>query len=360
MEALQVNTKLSSYPIYIESSFNQLADAFVCAELTGGKVCIITDSHVSPLYLDEVRECIASVSKETSTCVFEAGEEHKNLDTIQSFYRCFIENRLDRKSVVVALGGGVTGDMAGFAAATYMRGIAYVQIPTTLLSQVDSSVGGKVGVDFLGNKNMVGAFYQPQFVYINTSTLRTLPEKEFSSGMAEAVKHGFILDEGYYRFISEERQRIHKLEDDAIRRLVSGSCAIKASVVSEDEKESGLREILNFGHTFGHAIESLSGFTMLHGQCVSCGMAAALYLSFRRGNVTQSQWEEGLEMLRYFSLPVQVDGFDTEEVYRKMLMDKKNKDNRIHLVLLDRIGKAYREYNASADEIMEGIKCICM
>ena len=208
MKNFYVKAESGEYPIYINDSFKGLSEAFEKAGLFGRKACIICDTNTKKLYLDDIINAVGDNFLSVCTACFEAGEERKNLDTIYYFYKVMKENRLDRKSVVIALGGGVVGDMAGFAAATYMRGISYVQIPTTLLSQVDSSVGGKTGVDFLGNKNLIGAFYQPSFVFMNSSTLKTLPYREVAAGMAEVIKHGYIIDRDYLNMLFERKNEI--------------------------------------------------------------------------------------------------------------------------------------------------------
>ena len=352
---LKIKTKTSEYPIIINDSFKGLPEAFERVSLTGRKLCIISDSNVAPIYLDEVKKLLEGRFLKVVSYVFEAGENSKNLDVISDFYDFFAREQLDRRSVLVALGGGVTGDMTGFAAATYMRGIPFVQVPTTLLAQVDSSVGGKTGVDYKGNKNMVGAFYQPWFVYINTSTLNTLPPREFSAGMAEAVKHGYIIDKDYLYYIMVNRQAIKALDPKALSKVVYGSCKCKAYVVSKDEKETGLREILNFGHTFGHAVETICGFRLIHGECVAIGMTAALYFSMQRGRITKRDMKAAQEILTYFDLPVDVKDISTEKVYEQMFYDKKTKDNKINIVTLDKIGSAYTEKDPGEEEIMAAL-----
>ncbi len=358
MKILGVDTGAKQYPIYIDNSFSSLADAFEKAGLKGRKMCIVTDSNVAPLYAESVKDLLADVCADISLCVFTAGENSKNLDTISDFYKFFVENHLDRRSVLIALGGGVVGDMCGFGAATYMRGIPFVQIPTTLLSQVDSSVGGKTGVDFMGNKNMVGAFYQPELVYINTDTLNTLPYREVAAGLAESVKHGYIQDTEYLKFFMDNKESIKALDSEAISRVVYGSCKVKSYVVSKDEKESGLREILNFGHTFGHAVESLSGFDMLHGECVAVGMLAALYLSMKRGAVDPKDIDEAKALMEYFELPVNIEGFDTDRIYAQMFNDKKTKNGVINITALRKIGDAYTEKGCTEREIKDAIEFI--
>lgn len=355
MKELYIETPVIKYPIYINNSFDELLAAFEKAGLKGRKLCIITETNVEKLYLKEITDIL---SKEYDVCAysFQAGEVSKNLDTISDFYDYFVQEKLDRKSVLVALGGGVAGDMTGFAAATYMRGIPFVQIPTTLLAQVDSSVGGKTGVDFKGNKNMVGAFYQPHFVYINSSTLKTLSPREYAAGMAEAIKYGYIINSDFLDFCFENKQQLKNLDEQALQHLIYTSCEAKAYVVSQDEKEKGLREILNFGHTFGHAIETLSGFSMLHGECVAVGMVSALYLTYLLGKAEAEDIKRLEEILTFFDLPTRVGDFDTESIYNQMFYDKKTKSGVLNIVLLEKIGQAYTEAKASQENIKKAIE----
>ncbi len=358
MKILSVDTGKTVYPIYIDNNYDGLVEAFEKAGLTGRSVCIITDSNVAPIYADKVASVLDGHFTYVCQYVFKAGENSKNLKTIMDFYKFFIENHLDRKSVLVALGGGVAGDMCGFAAATYMRGIAFVQMPTTLLAQVDSSVGGKTGVDFMGNKNMVGAFYQPEFVYINTDTLNTLPYREAAAGIAEAVKYGYIIDREFLKYFIDNKEKVKALDSDAINDVIYFSCKAKAYVVSEDEKEMGLRAILNFGHTFGHAVETLSDFNMLHGECVGIGMLSALYFSEQRGMVSKNDIDVCRELLEFFELPVSIKDYDVEQVHKQMFNDKKTKNGVINIVALSEIGRAYVEKNAEAEEIDRAIEFV--
>ena len=353
MKELKIKTPTSEYPIYITEGFDGLAAAFETAGFSGRKLCIITDSNVAPLYLDKIKSLLSGY--EVSSYVFRAGEESKNLDTISDFYKHFIDERLDRKSVLVALGGGVTGDMTGFAAATYMRGIPFVQIPTTLLAQVDSSVGGKTGVDFLGNKNMVGAFYQPSFVYINSQTLSTLPKEQVASGMAEAVKTAYIIDKDLLAYFNENAPAIKALDPEKIGHVIYSCCKAKAWVVNQDEKESGLREILNFGHTFGHAVEKLSGFKLLHGECVAIGMAAAMHLTAAMNKTTENDLLEAEKLLQFFDLPIRAENFGTDDIYKQMFYDKKTKNGKLNIIVLEEIGRAYTEKNAPEEAVKAAI-----
>jgi len=347
----------SSYPIYFRSSYDDLDMAFWNNGYEATKRCIVTDSNVAPLYLDKVQNIIRGVEP----FIFEAGEARKHMGTLADMYSHFLANKLDRrKSVIVALGGGVTGDLAGFAAATYMRGIPYVQLPTSLLAQVDSSVGGKTAVDFEGVKNLVGAFYQPKFVYINTDTLHTLPQQEFISGLGEVVKHGLISSTEYYRYISENRDAILALENSALMEVVAGSCRIKANVVEGDERESGPREVLNFGHCVGHAIESLSGYSLPHGHCVSIGMCAALYWSQKMGHITEAERAEACDLLRALGLPTTVTGteYTLEAILSFMHKDKKNLSDSLRLVRLKGIGQAYTDNTIPKEVVLEAVASV--
>lgn len=327
-----------SYPIYIEADFSGLGSALKEAGLCG-RVMVVTDSNVGRLYLETCMNELSSAGAQVCSHVFEAGEKSKNLDTVQDIYRQLTAQRFDRGSVIAALGGGVTGDLAGFAAATYMRGISYVQIPTSLLAQADSSIGGKTGVDFEGVKNIVGAFYQPRFVYININTLRTLPLRELRSGLAEVIKHGLIRDAGFFDYIRMNMHKIFGFDETALRHVTKSNCSVKKGVVEQDEKESGLRAILNLGHTFGHAIESVSGFTLLHGECVSIGIAGAFRLAQKMGMVGNAVTEEVEKTLEAAGLPVRASGMDPQRIFAEMLHDKKAKGGKLNFVLPVRIGE---------------------
>ncbi len=355
MENIQVKTQSKEYTIYLKESFNDITNAFESINIKNRKVCIVTDNNVEKLYIEEISDMLKPICKELYSYSFKAGEESKSLETISDMYKFFLENRLDRKSVIVALGGGVVGDMAGFAASTYMRGISFVQIPTTLLAQVDSSVGGKTGVDFMGSKNIIGAFYQPEFVYINVNTINTLPKDEFYSGMAEVIKYGLIKDIDFYNFILQNKDSIKNLNIDYLKKIVYKSCTIKADVVSQDEKETGLREILNFGHTFGHSIESLSKFKLLHGQCVGIGMISALYLSKKVGIITEKEIECFKELLMFFDLPIEARNFSVKDIYEQMFLDKKAKNNQIDVILLKNLGEAYTLKGACEEDLLYAI-----
>ena len=280
------------YPICFEEDFSNLAQVMKEEGLVDRKICIVTDSNVGPLYEESVKQVLSEVSSDISVFTFEAGEKNKNLNTVSALYQALIQNGLDRKSLLVALGGGVVGDLTGFGAATYLRGIDFIQVPTTLLAQVDSSVGGKTGVDFQQYKNMVGAFHQPRLVYMNLSTLSSLPAEQFACGMGEILKTGLICDGDFFRYVCCEQKGIKKLDMEQIARMVRRCCEIKAGVVERDPKEQGERALLNFGHTIGHAIEKLSDFSLYHGECVGLGIVAASYLSMQLGHISKEDFEK--------------------------------------------------------------------
>ena len=341
------------YSIWLTDSFRSLPDALDGLFLTDRKVCIVTDSNVAGLYLDEIKAVYAKLAAKAVSFVFPAGEENKTLDTVKKLYEFLIRESFDRNDLLIALGGGVVGDLTGYTAATYLRGIRFIQMPTTLLSQVDSSIGGKTGVDFDSYKNMVGAFYMPKLVYINVSVLKSLPAGQFSSGMGEVIKHGCIRSENYYRWLSDHREDIGRREAAALMEVVRGSCLIKRAVVEEDPTEKGVRAILNFGHTLGHAIEKEMNFTMSHGACVGAGCTAAAWISMKRGLISAEELSHLEALLRFFDLPTRVSGFSPERILEAARHDKKMDSGVIRFILLKRIGEAYIDKTVTARE-MEG------
>jgi len=321
-----------------------------------GKVAVITDTNVEKFYLQPCMDILRNAGYEAYSYVIKSGEENKNLDTVKDIYRFLIEAKFDRRSSLIALGGGVTGDITGFVAATFLRGINFIQMPTTLLAQADSSVGGKTGVDFDGYKNMIGAFYQPKFVYINVNTLKSLPERQLRSGMAEVVKHGIIADSNFYDFIDYNVNKILRLDEDVLQHMAIVNCSIKGKVIEKDEKESGLRSILNFGHTIGHAIESESGFSLYHGECVSVGMVGAFKMARKLGIVDESSIEKVKDTLQKIGLPVKVSGLNVSEVYKKMFHDKKTRQGKLLFVLPKRIGEVVQCFVDDEDLIMNTLR----
>ncbi len=336
-----VNLKDRSYPICITTSFDELGETIQSLR-TGSKILIVTDENVNKYYSDICIEQLEKSGFEVHKHVLIPGEENKTLEAVYGIYQKLVEHRFDRTDTLVALGGGVVGDITGFAAATYMRGINFVQVPTTLLSQADSSVGGKTGVDFDGHKNLVGAFYQPKLVFINVHTIKTLPKREVSAGLAEVIKHGFIIDAEYCEYIKENAEKIFNYDENVLQYLAKKNCSIKGSVVEVDEKESDLRAILNFGHTIGHAIETVQNFELLHGECVAIGIVGAFRLALYLGVVNEGVVENVKEILLKLELPVSLPGLDVEKVYSHIFYDKKVKDNILKFVLPRRIGEVFQ------------------
>ena len=341
------------YSIVLEESFERLADEMEALGVAERKICIVTDSQVGPLYGRMVEQKLLKVCKKVILYTIEAGEEHKTLDTVRGIYERLISEHFDRKDLLVALGGGVVGDLTGFTAATYLRGIRFVQLPTTLLAQVDSSIGGKTGVDFQCYKNMVGAFHMPSLVYMNLSALKTLSERQFASGMAEILKHGLIRNATYYTWLLEHAEAICRREYAVLLPMIEESCKIKRAVVEADPTEQGERALLNFGHTMGHAVEKLKDFRLLHGECVAIGIAAAGFLSWRRGLLKKEELEEILRGLRLFSLPVGTDGLEAERVVETTRLDKKMEAGSIKFILLRSVGEAFVDHTVTEEELMD-------
>lgn len=343
------------YDIVLEPSFARLGKEVSELGIKGRKACIVSDSNVAPIYLDAVKEQLAPYCSAVDSFVFQAGEEQKNLDTVRELYRYLICRHYDRKDVLVALGGGVVGDLCGYTAATYLRGIRFIQVPTTLLSQVDSSIGGKTGVDFDSYKNMVGAFHMPILVYTNTATLQTLPNEQYSSGMGEIIKHGLIKSRDYYDWINSHAQEIIKREDGTCRTMILKSDQIKQKVVEEDPLELEQRALLNFGHTLGHAIEKLMSFRLLHGQCVALGCMGAVHLSVLRGLLSKEEEQAVRQVLLRFGLPVSLKGLDLkeEDILAATKNDKKMDSGAIRFILLRQIGDAYIDRTVSDQELLD-------
>lgn len=339
------------YDIAIEKDFSKLAMKVSELGISGRKLCIVTDSNVGELYADEVKNELEKTGNAVFVYTFKAGEASKNLNTVEDVYEYLIINKFDRKDMIVALGGGVVGDLAGFTAATYLRGIDFIQVPTSLLAQVDSSIGGKTGVDFRAYKNMVGAFHQPRLVYMNLSVLGSLSERLFNSGFGEIIKHGFIRDKEYYTWLKENIQHIKSHDYDALENMIAISCNIKRRVVELDPTEKGDRALLNFGHTLGHAIEKLKNFELYHGECVVLGMAAALEISRTRQLISDAEYEDAINTFKAYNFPVTVDGISVEDVIKVSKNDKKMDAGKIKFILLDRIGNAYIDKTVTDDEM---------
>lgn len=347
-----------AYNIVLEHSYDSLLLQLEPFEIKKKKICIVTDSTVNELYAESVRKILETEAAKVSVFVFPAGEQQKTLDTVQKLYEFLILNHFDRKDLLVALGGGVVGDLTGYTAATYLRGIQFIQMPTTLLSQVDSSIGGKTGVDFASYKNMVGAFHQPLLVYMNLKTLDTLNEEQFACGMGEILKHGLIKDGNYYEWLISHMSEISERESDVLTEMIYRSCCIKKEVVEKDPTEKGERALLNFGHTIGHAVEKVKNFSLLHGQCVALGCVAAAFISWKRNLIDTETFFEIRDMFVGFDLPISVDGIHSQQILDATKSDKKMESGAIKFVLLDEIGKARIDNTVTDEEMLEAIDYI--
>ena len=343
------------YNIELQNSFEGLLESIRELGMQEKRLCIVADSNVDALYGAEVQKLLEQGGCSCFRFVFPAGEENKTLDVITDLYEFLIRNHFDRSDVLIALGGGVTGDMTGYAAATYLRGIRFIQVPTSLLSMVDSSIGGKTGVDFRGYKNMVGAFYMPSLVYVNTSVLSSLDERQRASGMGEIIKHSLIRDKQYYDWLIANKAEVLALDGAAVTDMIFRSQEIKKQVVENDPKEKGERAHLNFGHTIGHAIEKALNFALLHGECVALGMVAAAFISVLRGNITKDELLGVESVIASYGLPTRFYDLDNAEIIDNCFHDKKKEGNSIRFVLLEAVGSCYTTTDVTKEEMNEAI-----
>lgn len=357
MEEMTVDLGQNSYNISFHTDFSNLLDVMKKINAPQ-KLLVVTDTNVLALYADEVIGILEKAGYDVVCYAFAAGEENKDMQTVLGICRAAMEHKMDRSSMIVALGGGVCGDMAGFASAIYMRGIRYIQIPTTLLSQSDSSVGGKTGVDFGGAKNIIGAFLQPKHVYMNVSVLKTLPKREFVSGMGEVIKHGIIADEAFFDYLCQNTRNIKGLDSDTLIYMCRNNCTIKANVVEQDEKESGVRAHLNFGHTIGHAIESALGFERSHGECVGLGMIAASYIAAERGMITPDELEQIVDLLDRYGFDTRVGLPEVDRIIKIMQSDKKSIGGKLKFVLPVSIGEVKIVTDVTEEEIIAALEFI--
>ncbi len=350
MKTLTVDLADRSYPIFIGESLISNSDLY-SPYIKGKQVMIVTNTTVAPLYLEQVKSALSDY--DVDEVILPDGEQYKNLDTLNLIFDALLEKRHNRTTTLIALGGGVVGDMTGFAASCYQRGVDFIQVPTTLLSQVDSSVGGKTAVNHPMGKNMIGAFYQPKCVIADISVLATLPQRELSAGIAEVVKYGLICNNEFYLWLDENVEALASYDTVALSRAVELSCLDKAAVVAQDEKEGGIRAILNLGHTFGHAIETNQGYGVwLHGEAVAAGMVMAADMSWRLGNISQQDVQRLQGMLKRAQLPcVPPKEMSNQDFIDLMQVDKKVLDGKLRLVLLTAIGEAVVTSDFSADTL---------
>lgn len=336
--SLTVSLGKRSYPIFIGPGLLARPELVVPA-IDGRQVMIVTNETIAPLYLDRVRATLAD--HQCESVILPDGEQYKTMETLMRIFDALLRNRFERRSTLVALGGGVIGDLTGFAAACYQRGVSFIQMPTTLLAQVDSSVGGKTGINHPLGKNMIGAFYQPRCVIADTDTLRTLPDRELRAGVAEVIKYGLIRDAEFFAWLESHLDELLDRRSDALAYAIERSCRNKAEVVAADEREAGIRAILNLGHTFGHAIETGLGYgEWLHGEAVAVGMCVAADLSMRLGWLSAEELARVTSLIGRAGLPVRLPHrLGTERLLELMAMDKKVQDGRTRLVLLEAIGQ---------------------
>ncbi len=329
-----------SYSIFIEKGLLANIGEDLQRRKLAKRFAVISDSHVAELYGETLMHSLAEANIDAELITFPRGEENKNLATIAALASQLAQRGFDRKDALIALGGGVTGDITGFLASIYMRGIPFVQIPTTLLAQVDSSVGGKTGVDIPEGKNLVGIFYQPAVVYIDPAVLETLPKEELKGGLAEVIKYGVIADADFFNFIEQHRTEITALKEDVIIRMIARCCELKAEVVEQDELEGGLRRILNFGHTVGHAVEAASGFKLIHGLSVAIGMWAAAQLAVLGGLLSNEMALRIRNLLQAYEMEIDIPAkMDRLEIKKYLKTDKKTVGGRVFFVLPTEIGK---------------------
>ena len=349
-----------SYPIIIGPDLFHAEATFDDGELRGQRYIVVTNDVVGPRYFSPVAKWFSSPGKSVEKITIPDGEQFKSQETLASIYDQLIAKRADRSTTIIALGGGVVGDLAGFAAASFQRGIPFIQIPTTLLAQVDSSVGGKTAINHPSGKNMIGAFYQPQAVFISLEMLRSLPDREFKAGLAEVVKYGAIMDEAFFIWLEDNMQSLLARDYAALGYAVEQCCLSKAKIVEADETESGSRALLNFGHTFGHAIEAGLGYgKWLHGEAVAAGMMLAGRLSVLAGDLKQAEWDRLQQLLIKIGLPVDAPKLGRDRYLELMGYDKKVLDGKLRLIFLRKLGEAHVTSDFSKEllvEVLNGVE----
>lgn len=354
MEVVNLDLDGRGYPIYIGSGLLSGPELFA-RHIRGKQVLVVTNETVAPIYLDAVKAGLNAFA--VDVVILPDGEQYKTLDTLNLIFNALLERQHTRQSTIIALGGGVVGDMAGFAAASYQRGIDFIQVPTTLLSQVDSSVGGKTAVNHPLGKNMIGAFYQPKAVIIDVETLKTLPARELSAGLAEVIKHGALADYDYFRWVEANVESILAGDGELQITMVKRSCEIKADIVAQDERESGVRALLNLGHTFGHAIENGLGYGVwLHGEAVGVGLVMAADLSCRLGMLSRQDGLRLKHLVAAAGLPVAPPAELDNEMLTLMARDKKANDQGLRFVLLEALGKAVLLGNIDESQVRSTLK----
>lgn len=358
MERLNIKTPdKRDYDIVFDRGFKDLRSELLKLSLNGRKALIVTDENVAKLYLKELIGVLNSAEIITDTHTIKPGEENKTQATVMGIVKVLIEKNYKRTDMVIALGGGVIGDISGYVSGIYHRGIIFIQIPTTLLSMVDSSVGGKNGVDYEGVKNVMGTFYNPSLVYMNLDTLKSLEERQFFNGFAEAMKSAIIKDSSYYEWLIENMYEIHDRQADVMEELVCRAVTIKKLVVEKDFYDiKGERALLNLGHTIGHAIESEKMGMLFHGECVALGIVGAAHISYKKELLTLEEYLEIRDMLVPFNLPITIDDIDMERVLNNITKDKKQDELGVFFILIKKIGKAVVNRDVTKQEIIDALE----
>lgn len=354
-----ITVHLDSKPIYdivLSENFDSLLSELNKLNISNRRICIVTEDNVAMHYLTALTTILNGNCMQLETFVFPEGEANKNLNTVKDIYTKLIECKFDRNDLLIALGGGVVGDTTGFTAATYLRGIDFVQVPTSLLAQVDSSIGGKTGVDFDSYKNMVGAFHQPKLVYINVATLLTLNDRQYNSGLGEIIKHGLIKDSKYFEWLNQNKASILTRDISTLVTMIEQSCNIKRAVVENDPCEKGERALLNYGHTLGHAIEKKMQFKWLHGECVAVGCVLASIISNSKGHINLDELKSICDLFTYFNFPRLAKNIDYSEIVEITKSDKKMKAGIIKFILLRQIGVAYIDTSISDNDMMSALE----
>ncbi len=353
MKRLNVELGERSYPIFIGSALLGQAEELLADRVVSKQLVVVTNETIAPLYLNKLTDQLGAFDLEV--VVLPDGEQYKTIETITQIFDALVAKKFGRKVTLIALGGGVVGDMTGFAAACYQRGVPFIQIPTTLLAQVDSSVGGKTGVNHPQGKNMIGAFHQPNAVLIDTDVLDTLDDRQFSAGLAEVIKYGLIKDDSFFSWLEENIERLNQKESVVLAETIERCCQSKADIVEEDELEGGVRALLNLGHTFGHAIETGEGYgEYLHGEAVSIGICMAADLSCRLGWLERCEFDRIVALLKKAKLPTTPPTAMTRELFMSLMAgDKKNVDGHLRLILLKGIGKGVITEKFSAEALTE-------
>lgn len=355
MKKIYVDLKSNSYSIFVGHSIFSLLPEILAQKKLNKNILAVVDANVEKLNRGKIKKLISAAADKHNVYLLKPGENSKSYTELNKIYSFLLDNNYGRDTLIIAVGGGVTGDLAGYAAATFMRGVQLVHIPTTLLAAVDSSIGGKTGINFEKKKNMIGSFYQPELVLIDTEFLETLPKDEMVSGAGEIVKYAYLSDSNFYSFILENISGIISGSNKQLEKAILNSAAIKAAVVSQDEKESGLRKILNLGHTFAHAFETELNFKIKHGQAVTAGVIAALNLSSILNLLPGRHLNNLLQLPKKIVLPRKLTGLNNENLFRIMLHDKKNRNGKIKFVLLSEVGNLLLDVEADKKYVFKAL-----